>query len=490
MTQTPAGLWVPEARDARSALDKMVAERLRPPERRLVPRTDDELYEWVVRYCGVRLPRESCCPGHAAPFDAFAEAFFARAPISVWLASRGYGGKSFLLAVLSWTESVLLGAAVNLLGGSGEQSENVQSYLAGSHPNATGKFWDAPLAPAHLLKTDPSKRTLQLTNGGQVKALMASQRSVRGPHPQRLRLDECDEMALAIFDAAMGQPMGSRGIAPQIVCSSTHHNPDGTFTEIRRRAKERDWPVHEWCYRENLTTQPGGWLDPAEVAQKRSVVPKSMWNIEYELQLPSPKGRAIDPEAVKRLFDPDLGTFYGHENEVIQLTDPHHLHEFYTGTDWARDEDWTIIHTMRETKSGQPDKLAAWIRLGRRPWPQMIRAHNERVRAFGGASAHDATGVGSVCDDYLEVDSAGFDFRNRKERAEMLATYVATIENGGLVYPMVEWAYSEHLFATNVDLYMPSGKLPDTIAAGALALWAKKYGDRPYDPGRWASVTK
>jgi hypothetical protein len=492
MTRTESGLWVPATETvARETFGGSVAERLRPAERARVPKTDEELWDWVARYAGVHIPRESCCAGHSAPFAAFAEAFFARVPISVWLASRGFGGKSFLLATLAWTESVLLGAGVSVLGGSGEQSENVHSYLAGTHPNAIGRFWDAPLAPRHLLKTDPTKRTLHLTNGGQVKALMASSRSVRGPHPQRLRLDECDEMDLLIFDAAMGQTMEARGVSSQIVCSSTHHKSDGTFTEIRRRAREKEWPLHEWCYRENLTTNRVGWLAPAEIERKRAVVPKSMWEIEYELQLPSPAGRAIDPESVKALFDKSLGNYYGGEGERIRIVEPFHLREFYHGTDWARDEDWTIIHTMQETKAGNPDKLAAWVRLGRRPWPQMIKAHNDRIREYGGASAHDSTGVGGVCDDYLEVPSAGFNFTNRRERSEMLSNYVAAIENGTLlVYPMIEYAYSEHLYATNEDLYMPSGHLPDSVAGAALAWWAKTYGSREYDSDRWASVKR
>ena len=37
--------------------------------------------------------------------------------------------------------------------------------------------------------------------------LTASQKSVRGPHPPSLLLDEIDEMDLEIFDAALGQPM-------------------------------------------------------------------------------------------------------------------------------------------------------------------------------------------------------------------------------------------------------------------------------------------
>jgi hypothetical protein len=51
---------------------------------------------------------------------------------------------------------------------------------------------------------------------------MASQKSIRGPHPQRLRIDEADDVALGLLDAAMGQPMSKPGIAKQTVFSGTH----------------------------------------------------------------------------------------------------------------------------------------------------------------------------------------------------------------------------------------------------------------------------
>ena len=66
-----------------------------------VPQNDDELHHWVKEILGVESPRKACCSGHRAPFEAFADAYFARAPISIWKASRGFGGKSFLLGLLS-----------------------------------------------------------------------------------------------------------------------------------------------------------------------------------------------------------------------------------------------------------------------------------------------------------------------------------------------------------------------------------------------------
>lgn len=148
----------------------------------------------------------------------------------MWKASRGLGGKSYLLALLGHCEANTLAADVTILGGSGEQALRVIEYLqkfSGDEDNTT-------------------RRTLY-ASGGRVTALMASSKSARGPHPQRMRLDEVDEMELAILDAAMGQPMEGRGIAKQTVMSSTHHYADATFTEVMRRADEKGWPVYEWC---------------------------------------------------------------------------------------------------------------------------------------------------------------------------------------------------------------------------------------------------
>ena len=64
------------------------------------------------------------------------DAFFATHRVAVWEASRGFGGKTFSLATLSVAELLNLGVSVNLLGGSGEQSERVYAHLT--------RFWSCP----------------------------------------------------------------------------------------------------------------------------------------------------------------------------------------------------------------------------------------------------------------------------------------------------------------------------------------------------------
>jgi hypothetical protein len=440
--------------------ERRVAEPVSKPEP--LPQDVSELAEAAYRLTGIRLSDRAVCPGHTAPLKAFADAYFARHPVTVWKASRGLGGKTTLMALLGHLETVLLGAEVTILGGSGQQSQRVHE--------AQERFWKHPDAPLGKLVSDPTKYETRLTNGGRTVALLASTRSARGPHPQRLRLDECDEIALPIFDAALGQTMMARGIAAQTVMSSTHQYADGTMTEILKRATDRGWPVYEWCYRENLTSN-GGWLDPSEVDRKRHEVTKVMWDAEYELGEPSPESRAIQPEMVDAMFKAELGTFGGRPGEAIEIEPPAEEATYATGADWAKDRDWTVVFCLRTDV--RPMRLVYYRRDGRKPWPQMVSIFDDCAGRYPGPAAHDGTGLGDVVDDLLSADAEGVKLVGRA-RSDLLSDYVKAIENGELEAPRIEHPYGEHKYATLKDLY-GSGHLPDSICAGALALYAYRH---------------
>lgn len=425
------------------------------------PKTDDELHAVVLEYCGLDIPRKQVCPGHSSPFQAFADAYFARFPITVWKASRGFGGKSVLLAILGYIEIITLDTWVNLLGGSGEQSKRVHEYMQGDHPRMPDKFWASPNAPRHILRSDPIQRETKLVGGGNIKVLMASQTSVRGPHPTRLRLDEADETTIQIMDAALGQPMSTPSVKEQTVLSSTHHNPNGTMTEILRRAGQNGWPVYEWCWKETLK----GWLSPEMVESKRATVTAKMWEIEYDLQEPSHEGRAIDPDSVEAMFRTELGVFEGDPKEYIEIESPVRGATYATGADWAKEQDMTVIITLRTDVD--PYRLVAYERMNKMPWPYMVGRYNKRLHRFQGEGVHDGTGVGNVVDDYLEGESEAFLFVGRK-RQDLLTEYIHGIENGEIESPRIEGLYSVHKYATSEVIY-GSGHLPDDIAAAACA---------------------
>ena len=382
--------------------------------------------------------------------------------MAIWHGSRGFAGKSFLLATLGLTEAVTLKGDVNILGGSGLQSKRVHEYMAG--------HWRRKSAPKQLLLSDPHKMSTMLVWGNSIQALLASQNSVRGPHIPRLRLDEIDEMALEIFDAAMGQPMELGGVRPNTVASSTHHNAIGTMTEVLKRAGEKNWPVYKWCYRETL--QPHGWLSPDEIPRKKGVVTSLQWEVEYELGEPSHESRAIMPEAIAVMFDRELGVFDGGVQQYIEIEAPVEGATYATGADWARDVDWTIIVTLRTDVF--PLKVVAFLRTGRRPWPFMIKQFDDRVERFQGPSDHDATGLGTVIDDYIKSDSEGV-VMTGKDRDALFTDYILAIEKGEIECPYITFMESEHKYCTVGDLY-GSGHPPDTIVAGAMAYRASKEG--------------
>ena len=355
-----------------------------------------------------------------------------------------------LLATLAMAEAITLGAGVTLLGGSLKQSRNVHDYMQGLG-NMSGRFWGWPAAPRHLLSTNPTQRATFLANGGWVEALTASTRAVRGPHCQRLRGDELDEMTPEIWDAAQGQPMPARGVVEQVVGSSTHQYPDGTMTRELRMALERKWPVRTWCYKETMAA--GGFVTASQVARKRASVTAEQFAVEYELQEPKAEGRAILCEAVDALFRAEYGEVEGEEGRDYTFQAPvweldpewkmldragrdrlraRMRARYAAGADWGKLRDHTIIWVLRADTL--PMRVVAYANYARRPYPEMFERFNHLITRYEADSAHDTTGLGTVADDYVEDGTVGISLQGARRR-NLFSNCVVAIEKGELVSP-------------------------------------------------------
>lgn len=448
-----------------------------------IPKNDDELYWYVVMRFGFAIPRTPVCPDHVPPFRAFADAFFARnslnpeSPVqslALWHGSRGLSGKSFMLSLLCVTMAELLGADVNLLGGSMAQSMNIHEHVQ--------MALDAPTAPDYMI-TNNTNSKIEYSNGATVRPLTASQKTVRGPHPPRLLLDEIDEMELKILDAALGQPMPKRNYMGNIVPAysvmcSTWQNSQGTFTEVKRRTEERDIPVYTWCYRESANPVDG-WLAESTIEEKRQSIPTQMWLTEYELNEPSGENRAIDPAAIERAFslrfepDPDTGKGgyiierQSKDFEEFVFEEPVRHGEYVAGADWAKEKDYTVIAVGRVDV--QPFRLVYYMRVNRRPYPQMIGWFNAAIAKYGASASHDSTGLGNVVNDYTDIRAEPFSMTGEKRDA-MLTEYVSDLENDLWRFPKIKSAYIAHKYAQVGDFYSRSQlyHLPDECCAFAL----------------------
>ena len=437
-----------------------------------LPRTEDELWHWYRTVLGVQFPRKQCCADHIAPFQLVCDVYFRRFPTVLVTGSRGFSGKSYTLAAMAIGEAILHGVPVNVLGGSASQSLNVHEI--------SQQVWWQNYAPRHLLARDPSRFETTLTNGGRIRALLASSRSVRGPHPNVLCLDEADEMEIDIVDAALGQPMpqvsGTTGqrIPAITVIISTHHYPHGTMTEMLERAKEQGFPSYKWCYRETELTadNPTGWLETATIEQKRREVTSRMWQIEYDLGDPAVKDTLIDPMSVERMWDIEEGFYEGKPGEEIFIERPRPVVEYAHGVVWAKKRDWTVHMVWRPTDDGW--RLVYFCRQNRKPWPEMVSQVMEVLRKYPGTMCHDATGVGDVISDLFPEEARQHRFiqdiiMRGEARSQMFSDYVRAIEGGVFKAPRIKWAYEEHLYLQYESLYSSSGHPPDSVVAGSMA---------------------
>lgn len=446
-----------------------------------LPQTDDELWWTIVALTGMRIPRIAVCADHVAPFKALSDAYFARYPVAVWLASRGLGGKSRTLAALGTIEAMLLGIEVTILGGSFAQSKNVH--------DATKDNWDWFGAPKHILLNSNQTDTT-LSNGGHLRTLTASQTSVRGPHPPRLRIDEVDEVALPILDAALGQPMEQIGvqgmtIPTSTVLSSTHQYPDGTMTEMLKRAVLQGWPVYRWCYKESAEPTYG-WLTPEQIERSKGTVSAAAWAREFDLQEPSFSDRAFDTDAIERAFDKKWGVYTG---DSMVFAPPAARRHYLTSVDWAKQRDQTIITTFDTTQ--HPWVCVAWKKVNGLPWPQLVHEAIKQFRMYGGDFVHDRTGVGETTHDLLRDGLTSGEFAKVKgvimtggrARDAFYNDYIAAIEHDDIRYPHIQYVYDEHRFASNEALFTSKEHAPDSVVAGALAWSTRKHSIPLVVPG-------
>ena len=429
------------------------------------PRTNDELYQLVRTLWGITIPRHKVCPEHNAPFEAFSDAYFGRSSSALIHGSRGLSGKSRLMSILGLTIAAVKGADVNIVGGSLNQSINIHNTIRDA--------WDSEHAPRYLIK-DESATRIRLNNGSTIMPLTASQKSVRGPHPPELLLDEIDEMDLPILDAALGQPMPQTNwqgevIRPQTTMSSTWQYPDKTFFTVLQRFLERDDPIYTWCYRD--TSNPiDGWLDQQTIDEKKREIPAEMWRVEYDLGEPSIGNRAIDSDAVERMFslpETSVKQKVSKDYEEYQFEQPRTDAEYVIGADWAQSNDFTVITVANVTRF--PVTVAYWLRMRRRPYPVMIGEFNKLMKIYNAEGIHDATGLGAVVADYVDRRARGFQMVGAK-RDDMLSEYISSIENDRWQVPRISTFYKHHLYAS-VEMIYARGKefhLPDEICSMAL----------------------
>lgn len=185
----------------------------------------------------VKLPTESVCVGHTAPGHILDAWIFERPDVSVLHGPRG-GGKSFLRAWATHFVSMQHSAhGTRILGGALAQSKQVYNALRSFERTGVGN---------NVFRTF-NKQEAVYTNDSVVSILAASTTSVRGPHVPDLCLDEVDEIAPEIRDAALGMCMEINGVSPSVSLLSTWHRIAGPMEELINKGRSGLFPVWTYC---------------------------------------------------------------------------------------------------------------------------------------------------------------------------------------------------------------------------------------------------
>lgn len=244
-------------------------------------------------------------------------------------APRG-GGKSKLLGTVGFDLWYIRDRSVVTMGGSLVQAEIVYGYFRDFCSI------DSSIA-THVAGTITMDETKSVA-GNKFSCVTASEKSVRGKHPDVLISDETCETDDGLIHSAL--PMVNDSANPLVVMASTFHKIYGIFQETWDNAEQRgylriQWDIFDVClpfaadYWENGILQDGtkvkdiagveklkkyangrtghaeGWVPIANVVQAWREKPTEDWfEVEYLGSRPSAAGLVLKPEDVDRaLFD-------------------------------------------------------------------------------------------------------------------------------------------------------------------------------------------
>jgi hypothetical protein len=290
-----------------------------------------ESVERLIKYqiIPVKASTQRMCnnENHCSQFHYLSEMLLNTFSHTITWANRG-GSKTYFLALINWLKSLILpNRECVILGASKEQS--LRAY------NAMSTFWNIgsydgfgkPLE-ADYLDGESLKEHTKYKNKSEVYILAASQKSVSGPHPQSLNLDEVDEMDDGVLEQALSQPQEKNGIPSQLTMSSTNHVAFGNMEMHLERARANEnSKIFQWCYdAETEALTRGGWKKISKLKKNDEIISLN------------PNENQIEWAKIIRLHSYDhngeMIHFYGNRVDVM-VTPEHKMFAKINNNDWG-----------------------------------------------------------------------------------------------------------------------------------------------------------
>jgi len=211
------------------------------------PKTDDELWEWLRDVLGLRYARTVTKDGHRAPFEFLSDIYFEREDKALVRANRGGGKTVSLIAIYLLNVIFKPGSDIVHIGGTEVQARQGYAYFAGD-PTKEG-FTGFIRRPAFsdLLASEPMVSKTALKNGSRLEIRTGgSAKSVSGPHPNLLGIDELDHIQMTTLDTALQMPISKGMYGAQTIMGSSQYAYYGALQTMLDQAPERGIAVYEY----------------------------------------------------------------------------------------------------------------------------------------------------------------------------------------------------------------------------------------------------
>lgn len=370
-------------------------------------------------------------------------------------------GKTLCLAVTALWYAIVLSFTspgvpmeVVVLAGSRDQAKICYAYIL----QIIGKI---PFLQEFLAK-EPTQTEIVFKNGSIIKPLAASQKAVRGHHPNLLIVDEAREVEEDLFDAALTCNINTpyfRQIYVSTPPDESLHWFNWRLGRHKERLEQLGWKFFHWS---SLSVRPKEILESL-----KEHMPEDVFRREVLGEFYYPQGKMFSINHLKQC--------------LVETTsqDPNSP-EVYAGLDWGFRGDPTALVVVQRVD----DK---WRVLEAIEWKaeHMSRVHDEIERICRDrkviAIFADSTAVGEnmrLIDRGLPVQEISF----KKEKQYMLANLRMLVERGKL-----ELSEKEHQFLIGelVDYSWDQKGHDDLVDALMLATrqhhsYSRRYSLREY----------
>ena len=302
------------------------------------PFTDEELREYrrnPIKFIEYELHFYSLTPKQKKFLRSFVRF---RRPYSIVKASRG-SGKTFLLSMLVlWFTVCFPNFQVCIVSGSFEQSLILYDYCVG--------WINDNIRIRNFVAGDPLRIVTKFINGSWFKCLTASEKQVRGPHPNVLIVDEAVLVKPTLYKSAIGM-LGDRKPMCLIV-SSTPQNDVGIIL-FRDLWENEDFKRNQFHW----TAYDCPWKDQAEIERKRRQMSKDEFATDMLGEFSSITGSVYDLEDIlnsrtTRMFERDNRFFC------------------YLGVDWGKGAHTFVVIIQKNRATRKYEVLWAENYSGRK----------------------------------------------------------------------------------------------------------------------------